>query len=159
MKTWLPALIGLLFLVACLFGARWYVQQQLTGNVTAEVVAFGFTATSPTTGRVELKLDVANPTKLKGRFERLDGTLSVGGRTFDWTLDGLQPGDTILGGEIRTITVVVPLTAADVIGTAATGILTGRVEASFRGRLVASAFGIEVEVPVNDERRLTLWRR
>ena len=159
MKTWVPALVGLLFLLACLYGARAYVQKQLTDQVTAEVTSFGFQTTSPTTGRVEVRVDVRNPTKLNGRFERLDGTLMVAGRSYVWTLDGLQPGDGIGAGQTRTVTVLVPLTLADVVGTAATGILTGRVEASFRGAVVASALGIEVEVPVDEQRRLSLWRR
>lgn len=159
MKAWIPALVGLLFLVACAWGGYAWIDKQLSGNVTAEVVSFGFTSTSPTTGRVELKLEVRNPTKLKGTFKRLDGTLTVADRSYEWTLDGLQPGDRIAAGEVRTVTVVVPLTLGDVLGTAATGLLTGRVEASFHGTLVAAAFGIKVEIPVSEERRLTLWRR
>lgn len=159
MKAWVPAVVGLLFLLACLWGARVYVEKQLTDNLTAEIVAFGFTATSPTSGLVEVKVEVRNPTKLKGTFERLDGTLSVADRTYDWSLDGLQPGDRIAGGETRSVTVAVPLTLGDVLGTAATGLLTGKVDASFHGALVASSFGVEVEVPVSQERRLSLWRR
>jgi hypothetical protein len=159
MKNLLPALLGLAFLFACLWGARIWVERQLTDQVSAEVVSFKFAPTSATTGRVEVKLEVRNPTKLKATFKGLDGTLSVADQGYAWTLDGLQPGDRLAAGQTRAVTMLVPLTLSDVMGTAATGILTGRVEASFTGTLVASAFGVEVELPLTEQRRLSLWRR
>jgi len=158
-RSWLPALVGLIVLVLCLVGARFWVQHQLEENLTAEIVSFGFVASSPTTGRVEVKVEVRNPTKLRGTFEGLEGTLIVAGRSYDWSLEGLQPGDRIDGGQTRAVTMVVPLTLGDVLGTAATGILTGKVDASFQGTLVAGAFGIDVAVPVSEQRRLSLWAR
>ena len=159
MKGWLFALIGVLFLAGVAWGGSWYVERQITENFAVEVTGFTFQAASATTGRVELSLEIENPTRLPGRFKGLAGTLTVAGRAFDWSLEGLQPGDRLDPGQKRTMRVVVPLTVGDVLGTAAAGILTGKVDVTFQGVLVAGAFGIYPEVPIAEERRLSLWKR
>jgi hypothetical protein len=159
MKKWLPALLGLLFCVACIFGARMYVQQVLTEDLEVDVVSLTFSAQTMTTGEISIEMRVRNPTRLPGTFEGLDGQLRVAGRPFDHSLRVLQPGDRIGPGETKVLVVVVPLTAADVIGTAVGGILTGKVEASFQGEVVVSAFGVEVSAPVSETRSISLWRR
>ena len=159
MKKWLPALVGLLILVGCVFGARAFIQHSLEENLTTEVVSFAFSATSPVAGQVAVEMQVHNGTRFAGRFERLEGELRVADRPIDWHLSGMQPGDPVAGGETKTLVVTVPLGTADVIGTAAVGILTGRVEATFSGAIVVSAYGLEVPVRVEDRRALTLWER
>ena len=159
MKRLLPILVGLAVLAGCLYWARGYVEDSLEQNLRTEVTAITFRATSLTAGQLIATVGVHNDTRLAGSFEELTGTLRIADRPVDWTMAGLQPGDRVLGGESRELTVTVDLNAADAIGTAAAGLLTGKVEVSFEGELVLSALSMEARVPVSDRRTLSLWAR
>lgn len=156
---WVAALVGLLVLLACFYAARLQVERGLRSGLRVEVVSLLFAADSPATGRVEVHLRVRNATRIPGTFERLDGRLLVAGRQFEHRIQGLSPGDRIAAGATRDVTVVVPLTLGQVLGTAAAGLIGGLVEIRFDGSLTASAFGVEVVLPISEVRRLRLWGR
>ena len=157
MRRFLPILVGLLVLGLSAYGCYRYARHQIRHGITVEVRSAGTQlGADGALALVELGLEVTNRSVFTGRYEGIEGTLEVAGQTLPWTVEGIEVGDEVRGGEAVDLTVEVELSLTQVVAMGWTVMWTRKVEISFVGDVEVSALGIEVKVPVEDQRTLSL---
>ena len=106
--------------------------------------------------RVDVELTIMP--HARARFRSLDGELRVNHRSVPYRIDGLEPGDLLLAREPISLTVTATAGGLDVARGVFDLLGTGSVPIGFEGKAAVSVMGIGVQVPIDVERRVRLFR-
>ncbi len=129
------------------------VQQGIQTELTQlELVGQGFAG-----GEVIATVAVRNTARFGGRFDGLEGAVTVAGKEMAWELLDLEAGTELAGGDEATARIKVPMKLEDALGAGLSGITTGGIEFRFDGVLNVSALGLmPVAIPIHDRETVSL---
>lgn len=159
MKRLPPILVCIAVVVVGSLGCWFYVKHQVNQGIDVQVVSARVQLgddPEQLSGLLLLGLEVQNQTPLSGTYQGVDGTLKLGSQLLKWTVEGIEVGQEVSGGEELELTLHVPVSAKQAFGGVLGAVITGKLEMSFEGHVKVSMLGLNVQVPVSDRRSVSI---